>query len=57
MSEELSWIDAVLAGDTNAFQYLVEAYQTPVCNLAYRMLGNAAEAEEAAQEAFLRAYT
>jgi len=31
--------------------------ETPVYNLAYRMLGNAAEAEEAAQEAFLRAYT
>ena len=32
-------------------------YQTPIFNLAYRMLGDAAEAEDAAQEAFLRAYT
>lgn len=44
-------------GDKAAFGRLVEAYETPVYNLAYRMLGNAAEAEEAAQEAFLRAYT
>ena len=45
------------AGDQSAFGRLVMAYQTPVYNLAYRMLGNAAEAEEAAQETFLRAYT
>ena len=45
------------AGDQSAFGRLVVAYQTPVYNLAYRMLGNAAEAEEAAQETFLRAYT
>jgi RNA polymerase sigma-70 factor (ECF subfamily) len=44
------------AGDQAAFGRLVTAYQTPVYNLSYRMLGNAAEAEEAAQETFLRAY-
>ena len=36
---------------------MVEAYQTPVYNLCYRVLGNPHDAEEAAQEAFLRAYT
>ena len=36
---------------------LIEAYQGPVYNLAYRMLNHAGEAEEAAQEAFIRAYT
>jgi len=34
----------------------VEAYQTPVYNLCSRMLGDAYEAEDAAQETFLRAY-
>lgn len=55
-SEELSWIEAAQRGDQQAFARLVEAYQQPVYNLAYRMLGNAAEAEDAAQEVFLRAY-
>jgi RNA polymerase sigma-70 factor (ECF subfamily) len=44
-------------GDTRAFGQLVQHYQTPVYNLAYRMLGDATEAEDAAQETFLRAYT
>lgn len=36
---------------------MIEAYQGPVFNLAYRMLGNADEAEQAGQEAFIRAWT
>jgi len=55
--QERLWIQQALAGDRAAFSRLVEVYQVPVYNLAYRMLGNAAEAEEAAQETFLRAYT
>ncbi len=57
MTNEADWIKLARAGDQSAFGRLVMAYQTPVYNLAYRMLGNAAEAEEAAQETFLRAYT
>ncbi len=57
MDQEQTWLEAARQGDSNAFGQLVETYQTPVYNLAYRMLGNRAEAEEAAQEAFLRAYT
>jgi RNA polymerase sigma-70 factor (ECF subfamily) len=44
-------------GDRRAFSCLVDAYQTPLYNLCYRVLGNPHDAEEAAQEAFLRAYT
>jgi RNA polymerase sigma-70 factor, ECF subfamily len=56
-AEELLWLDQARRGDQVAFSHLVEAYQRPVYNLAYRMLGNAAEAEEAAQETFVRMYT
>lgn len=57
LPNETEWIQQASRGDQVAFGRLVVAYQTPVYNLAYRMLGNSAEAEEAAQEAFLRAYT
>lgn len=57
MEEEKIWIRQAVAGDREAFTRLVEAYQIPVYNLAYRMLGDAREAEDAAQETFLRAYT
>jgi len=57
MQEETVWIQRTLAGDQEAFTCLVKAYQTAVYNLAYRMLGNTVEAEDAAQETFLKAYT
>lgn len=43
-------------GNTEAFTQLVEMYQRAVFNLCYRMLGDAGDAEDAAQETFLRAY-
>jgi RNA polymerase sigma-70 factor (ECF subfamily) len=46
----------ILDGDQQAFTELVSRYQRSVFNLTYRMLGEAREAEDAAQEAFLRAY-
>jgi RNA polymerase sigma-70 factor (ECF subfamily) len=55
--KEGEWLERAQAGDSQAFGSLVEAYQVPVYNLCYRMLGNGQEAEDAAQETFLRAYT
>jgi RNA polymerase sigma-70 factor (ECF subfamily) len=53
---ESEWLNKAQSGDTQAFTLLLEAYQRPVFNLCYRMLGNAQDAEDAAQETFLRAY-
>jgi RNA polymerase sigma-70 factor (ECF subfamily) len=50
------WVQRTLAGDTQAFGELVRRYERDVFNLAYRMLNDWGEAEDAAQEAFLRAY-
>ncbi len=56
-ADETLWVKRARHGDESAFSQLVEAYQRPVFNLCYRMLGDAVEAEDAAQETFIRAYT
>lgn len=56
VEREQAAVRAVLAGDANAFQPLIEAHQSRVYSLALRMLGNEREAEDAAQDAFVHAY-
>ena len=46
----------VKTGDESAFSYLVEKYRRPMMNFMYRMVHNAAVAEDLAQEVFLRVY-
>ncbi|MEA3441312.1 MAG: RNA polymerase sigma factor [Chloroflexota bacterium] len=53
---EGQWLVQAQKGDPQAFAYIVEKYQRPVYNMCYRMLGNAQDAEDAAQETFLRTY-
>ena len=55
--EEKGYIGRVLAGDESAYEPLVTENQTKVYRLALRILKNEADAEDAAQEAFLKAYT
>jgi len=43
-------------GDTQAFEQLVIQHEHFVYNLAYRTLGNAEDAADAAQDAFIRAW-
>ncbi|OIU73039.1 RNA polymerase sigma factor SigW [Rossellomorea aquimaris] len=49
-------IKQVLKGDQSAFAELVELYKDKVFQICFRMLGNRHEAEDIAQEAFIRAY-
>jgi len=44
------------AGDAAAFARLVERYRGPLVRFLYRMVGDAATAEELAQEVFVRVY-
>ncbi len=49
-------VRAVLAGQPDAFESLVERYQRRATSVAYRLLGNLHDALEVSQEAFIRAY-
>jgi RNA polymerase sigma factor (sigma-70 family) len=49
-------VAAAQKGDLAAFNQLVTLYETRVYNLAFRMLGEVAAAEDAAQDSFLQAY-
>jgi RNA polymerase sigma factor (sigma-70 family) len=49
-------IEQVLAGNSNAFRLLVDRHKNSVFNLALRICGNREDAEEIAQDSFLKAY-
>jgi len=55
-AEERELTRRVAHGDQAAFGEIVRRHQQAVFNVAYRLLGNRQDAEDAAQEAFLRAY-
>ena len=50
------YIAKTLNGDTQSFGALVENYQTMVFSLAFKMLKHREEAEEVAQDTFIKAY-
>lgn len=54
--DEPALIAGALRGELDSFNRLVLAYQELAFNLAYRMLGDDAQAEDATQTAFLSAY-
>lgn len=55
-SREAEWIAAAKKGDQDAFAALVRQYEKRVFALTTRLCGNAEDAQEAAQEAFLAAW-
>lgn len=54
--EEQKWIERILAGDTQSFSCLVVKYEKMAYTIAYRILESREEAEEAVQDAFVKAY-
>lgn len=54
--DELTLIQGAIKGDLDSFNRLVLAYQDLAYNVAYRMLGDEAAAEECTQDSFLSAY-
>jgi RNA polymerase sigma-70 factor, ECF subfamily len=54
--DETVLVKDALNGDLDAFNRLVLAYQDLAFNVAYRMLGDVAKAEECTQESFFSAY-
>jgi RNA polymerase sigma-70 factor (ECF subfamily) len=54
--EDEGAVDRVLGGDASAFAPIVQRWQGPLVNLAYRFCRDRSRAEDMAQEAFLRAF-
>lgn len=50
------YINQVLEGQVNAFSVLVERYQNLVYTIVYRIVKNKEQAEEVAQDSFIKAY-
>jgi RNA polymerase sigma factor (sigma-70 family) len=53
---EEALVERARAGDQRAYEQIVEAYQGLAFRVAYLVTGNAADAEEAAQDAFVKAW-
>ena len=54
--DDAALVGRCLQGDHGAFRGLVERYHGPLFRLALRMLGNAEDAKDATQDAFVSAY-
>lgn len=53
---DTEYIHRVLGGDTSAFQSLVERHQDMVYSIAFKIVGNKEDAEDVAQEVFVKCY-
>ncbi|MEP7169111.1 MAG: sigma-70 family RNA polymerase sigma factor, partial [Bacteroidota bacterium] len=50
------YIDKILKGDDASFESLVNKHKTMAYNIAFRILKSREDAEEIAQDSFLKAY-
>ncbi|HLP74666.1 MAG TPA: RNA polymerase sigma factor [Bacteroidales bacterium] len=53
---DIELIEQVLEGKTDAFSLIIDHHKNRVFNLAMRICGNREDAEEIAQDSFLKAY-
>ena len=56
IEEDDEIIKRCLSGEIEAFRYLVEKYQIRIINTCFKYTKNLVDAEDVAQEVFLRAY-
>ncbi|MGC3988807.1 MAG: sigma-70 family RNA polymerase sigma factor, partial [Chthoniobacteraceae bacterium] len=54
--QDILWMERVRAGDTDAFRDLIEAHQTRVVGTVAKMLGDDTDAEDIAQQVFIRVW-
>jgi len=54
--DDILYIEQVLSGKINAFSYIVDRHKNRAYNLAFRICGNHEEAEEIAQDSFMKVY-
>ena len=53
---DLQLVEECLRGERKAFETIVDKYEKPLFNAAFRILGNVADAEEVTQVAFIKAF-
>lgn len=56
VENEVAFVDRLQVGSDEAFETLIHLYQTPIYNVAYRILGDEAEASDAVQETFMKVF-
>lgn len=56
IEKDVLYIDRVLAGDTKSYSYLVEKYKDKTYSLILGIVKNSEDAEEVAQDAFVKAF-
>ena len=56
VKDDIWYVNKVLSGDTHSFSYLVDKYEDVVFSIAMKVLRNREDAEELAQESFIKAF-
>jgi RNA polymerase sigma-70 factor (ECF subfamily) len=56
-ARDVAWMERIRNGDTEALRELIEAHQMRVIGTVARMMGNDSDAEEIAQQVFIRVWS